>query len=117
MQPENNSADTALRLICFQQVYRKNFLKRICVDSSISRFLLTKARFWDKIAELIFFQRGTDMELDDKLLEQINGGNSWQLPDNKVAYEDGKGQVLVLDTATREITVFPNRDEYYKVYE
>ena len=57
------------------------------------------------------------LELDDKLLEQINGGNSWQLPDNKVAYEDGKGQVLVLDPATREITVFPNKDEYYKVYE
>ena len=33
------------------------------------------------------------LDLDDKLLEQINGGNSWQLPDNKVAYEDGKGQV------------------------
>ena len=57
------------------------------------------------------------LELDDKLLEQINGGNSWQLPDNKVAYEDGKGQILVLDPATREITVFPNSDEYYKVYE
>lgn len=39
------------------------------------------------------------------------------LPDNKVAYEDGKGQVLVFDPKTREITVFPNRDEYYNVYE
>ena len=57
------------------------------------------------------------VELDDAMREHINGGNSWQLPDNKVAYEDGKGHVLVLDPSTREIVVFPNRDEYYKVYE
>lgn len=59
----------------------------------------------------------TKYELDDKLLEQINGGEGWSPAPNKIAYKDALGQVLVMDITTREIVVFPNSDEYYKVYE